>query len=315
MFTVTVDKKNGFHSPQVDKKYMANSRGIDEVVDFRRATDTVTYVTASDPTKVVIVRDVRHRVILTIPYTGHDLKLSKFYVVIHGIGSPLSDVTRGRILFRQDQPHIDLFVFFSVFFSCFFLFLAACVVLWKFKQIHGLRQSRQRVAIEMQTMARRPFATVYLVLDRKASDDFPSQTGAGDPSASLVPQTTVLPSDSQSRPGISAAEPSTSVPVSTAGGINKRLMFLTRRIRNDVNPHEGSSSPSNQPSFSGDTPATIRTPVYMPMAFEVLQDGGTAVATFPLLLPECDDVRQPRFCMASTLVSSSAFSQFGVRTN
>jgi hypothetical protein len=73
----------------------------------------------------------------------------------------------------QDQLHIDLFVFFSVFFSCFFLFLSgtriitlgscilntnvflfvyltgflffpACVVLWKLKQMGDLRRARNR---------------------------------------------------------------------------------------------------------------------------------------------------------------------------
>jgi hypothetical protein len=43
---------------------------------------------------------------------------------------------------RQDQLHIDLFVFFSVFFSCFFLFLSVCVVMWKVKQAADLRRAR-----------------------------------------------------------------------------------------------------------------------------------------------------------------------------
>jgi hypothetical protein len=51
-------------------------------------------------------------------------------MVMEGVG----DVSFGSIFFRQDQLHIDLFVFFSVFFSAFFLFLAACGIAWKFKQ-------------------------------------------------------------------------------------------------------------------------------------------------------------------------------------
>lgn len=65
----------------------------------------------------------------------------------------------------QDQPHIDLFVFFSVFFSCFFLFLAACVLAWKIKQSIQDRRSRLRRKIEMRHMASRPFATVSVALD------------------------------------------------------------------------------------------------------------------------------------------------------
>ncbi len=76
----------------------------------------------------------------------------------------------------QDQLHIDLFVFFSVFFSCFFLFLSgtriitlglyseykcifvclsnrvfpffpACVVLWKLKQMGDLRRARNKMQL------------------------------------------------------------------------------------------------------------------------------------------------------------------------
>jgi hypothetical protein len=43
---------------------------------------------------------------------------------------------------RQDQLHIDLFVFFSVFFSCFFLFLSVVVVIWKVKQTADMRRAR-----------------------------------------------------------------------------------------------------------------------------------------------------------------------------
>lgn len=68
----------------------------------------------------------------------------------------------GLIFFRQDQLHIDLFVFFSVFFSCFFLFLAVCVVVWKAKQAADMRRARLRQVVEMLHMAKRPFASVQL---------------------------------------------------------------------------------------------------------------------------------------------------------
>ena len=72
-------------------------------------------------------------------------------------------------VFRQDQLHIDLFVFFSVFFSCFFLFLAACVVAWKAKQAADARRARRRHVVEMLHMAKRPFGSVSLLLSEASS--------------------------------------------------------------------------------------------------------------------------------------------------
>lgn len=77
-------------------------------------------------------------------------------------------VSYGIVFFRQDQLHIDLFVFFSVFFSCFFLFLAACVVAWKAKQAADVRRARRRHVVEMLHMAKRPFATATLNLTAKS---------------------------------------------------------------------------------------------------------------------------------------------------
>ena len=67
----------------------------------------------------------------------------------------------------QSTQSIDLFVFFSVFFSCFFLFLAFCVVIWKFKLTVDIRSARRRHVVEMTIMAQRPFARQLVLLDKE----------------------------------------------------------------------------------------------------------------------------------------------------
>lgn len=83
------------------------------------------------------------RLIITLPHDKHDLSASRYYLALLAISSLPAQATHivpiptyGTVFFRQDQLHIDLFVFFSVFFSCFFLFLAVCVVGWKAKQVN-----------------------------------------------------------------------------------------------------------------------------------------------------------------------------------
>lgn len=94
---------------------------------------------------------------------------TRFYLVLQAVDSTDLDkkVAYGIVFFRQDQLHIDLFVFFSVFFSCFFLFLAACVVAWKAKQAADVRRARRRHVVEMLHMAKRPFASVTVNLNAK----------------------------------------------------------------------------------------------------------------------------------------------------
>lgn len=124
-----------------------------------------TYITVGQQNSVLVVRDVRFRLVITLPRDQHDLRSSRFYIIVRSRGGIPDNTTSGNLYFRQDQPHIDLFVFFSVFFSCFFLFLAICVMLWKMKQTFDARRSRQMREREMECMASRPFARVLVLLE------------------------------------------------------------------------------------------------------------------------------------------------------
>lgn len=131
----------------------------------KMASGLTTFLTVTDPYSVVIIRGLQNRLVLTLPQDRHDLRSTRFYILVQGVGSTVSEVTFGSLFFRQDQPRIDLFVFFSVFFSCFFLFLAVSVVAWKAKQAIESRRARERQAVEMEHMARRPFASVSVFLE------------------------------------------------------------------------------------------------------------------------------------------------------
>ena len=108
-----------------------------------------TYVRLEDPATVVQVTGLKNRLVISLPEGKHDLRTTRFFLAIRGAinatslrfekrwaaenGDSKGSWSYGSIYFRQDQLHIDLFVFFSVFFSCFFLFLSICVLVWKVK--------------------------------------------------------------------------------------------------------------------------------------------------------------------------------------
>ncbi|XP_050362348.1 multiple epidermal growth factor-like domains protein 8 [Nymphalis io] len=133
------------------------------LADFT-AKDLATYVTVDKRNVLLRVKNLRNRLVLTLPQNVHDLTHTKFYIIIRATHFEDGLASFGVTFFRQDQLHIDLFVFFSVFFSCFFLFLAACVVAWKAKQAADVRRARRRHVVEMLHMAKRPFAAVRVVL-------------------------------------------------------------------------------------------------------------------------------------------------------
>lgn len=124
-----------------------------------QAKELSTYVTLTKCNTMLRVYSLKNRLVLTLPQHIHNLSTTRFYIALKATNGPAS---YGLVFFRQDQLHIDLFVFFSVFFSCFFLFLAVCVVVWKAKQAADLRRARLRHVVEMLHLARRPFASIQL---------------------------------------------------------------------------------------------------------------------------------------------------------
>ncbi|QQP51302.1 Uncharacterized protein FKW44_012624, partial [Caligus rogercresseyi] len=113
-------------------------------------TQELSFIKIEETETVLIAKGLRNRLVISLPEANHDLRTTRFHIVIVGRG----------LYFRQDQLHIDLFVFFSVFFSCFFLFLSFCVLMWKCKILSDLR-------VEMMHMAQRPFTKFLIILNRQ----------------------------------------------------------------------------------------------------------------------------------------------------
>lgn len=141
----------------------------------KEAEGLTTYVTITRKNTFLHVKNIRDRLILTLPKDKFDLVSTRFYLALTASAQDENaGPSFGILFFRQDQLHIDLFVFFSVFFSCFFLFLAGCVVAWKAKQAADMRRARRRHVVEMLHMAKRPFAGVILHLDSEESEGSPN---------------------------------------------------------------------------------------------------------------------------------------------
>lgn len=158
---------NGSMMATSEPNWIAGPRYI---VTERYAEGLITFITIEQRNTFLVVRNLTDRLILILPQDKHELGQTKFHIALRAIDTYNRDSSAraayGMIFFRQDQLHIDLFVFFSVFFSCFFLFLAVCVVAWKTKQAADARRARRRQVVELLHMAKRPFASTTIIYDR-----------------------------------------------------------------------------------------------------------------------------------------------------
>lgn len=133
------------------------------------------------------------RLVLNIHHTTHQLKTQKFFMALRGraVINPAAGVNKPTgnqtaevlVYFYQDLSEINLFVFFSCFFSGFFLVLGVTIFLWKVRSIYRLRVLRAQAIIRRHTMANRPFLQANIVWrDRNGTE----QLEPSDPSASAL---------------------------------------------------------------------------------------------------------------------------------
>ena len=109
----------------LDKRSVQNSTSgvMHELIEII-AENFHTYHTVTKTNAILRVKNVESRLVITIPVQSHNLRTAKFYIIMYGVGGKYSNDTFGNLYFRQDQPHIDLFVFFFCFLLKFLSFLS-----------------------------------------------------------------------------------------------------------------------------------------------------------------------------------------------
>ncbi|XP_060806928.1 attractin-like protein 1 [Amyelois transitella] len=90
-----------------------------------------------------------------------NVTLTTFFVYVYDFRPPLWI----QISFSQ-YPKLNLQQFFITFSSCFLLLLLVAAALWKIKQKYDLYRRRQRLFVEMEQMASRPFSQVCVEMER-----------------------------------------------------------------------------------------------------------------------------------------------------
>lgn len=178
---VMTDKRNSYYVPHIQD--CKSHGGHSFYVKDQHAKDLSTHVTLNQCNTLLRLFGLKNRLVLTLPQHAHNLSATRFFIALRASSGP--EPSYGSVVFRQDQLHIDLFVFFSVFFSCFFLFLAVCVVIWKVKQTADIRRARRQHVVELLHLAKRPFAYVFLA-SNSFDTDSPHPTTSSSSAANRI---------------------------------------------------------------------------------------------------------------------------------
>lgn len=170
-FTFNLSKKEDRHFTQINFR---NSPGKPDVdADFMitcsvPAKMNITIRTAGGPEKPVFLAincsTFRHRFSKTEHHFGveNNVTLTTFYVYVYDFQPPLWI----QIAFSQ-YPKLNLQQFFITFSSCFLLLLLMAAFLWKVKQKYDMWRRRQRLFVEMEQMASRPFSQVQVEIENR----------------------------------------------------------------------------------------------------------------------------------------------------
>ncbi|XP_017848030.1 attractin-like protein 1 isoform X2 [Drosophila busckii] len=178
-FTFNLSKKEDRHFTQINFRNSPAKPEID--ADFTitcsvPAKMDISVKRAGSPEKLILVgvncSAFRHRFLKTEyqfgPATlpGDNSSLTTFYVFVHDFQPPIWI----QIAFSQ-YPKLNLQQFFITFSSCFLLLLLMAAVLWKIKQKYDMFRRRQRLFVEMEQMASRPFSQVLVDIENRENID------------------------------------------------------------------------------------------------------------------------------------------------
>lgn len=140
------------------------------------------------------------------------------------------------------QRHSSIKIISSNFFRCFLALLLIAAVLWKIKQKYDRYRRRQRLFVEMEQMASRPFGSVLVELEKLPDHSSSSSNpgGGSSSSSSALPNSSTISSalSSCENPTSSSRTRSTSGSgIVTSSGSGARDEVTNVRRRRKVKPY------------------------------------------------------------------------------
>uniref|UniRef100_A0A2A4KAL1 CUB domain-containing protein n=1 Tax=Heliothis virescens TaxID=7102 RepID=A0A2A4KAL1_HELVI len=170
-FTFNLSKKEDRHLSAINFRNAPVKPDVDadfSITCSAHARMNLTVRTRTDPAERTLFSDVnctnfRYKFAKSDHAFGveDNVTLTTFFVYVYDFRPPLWI----QISFSQ-YPKLNLQQFFITFSSCFLLLLLVAAALWKIKQKYDMYRRRQRLFVEMEQMASRPFSQVCVELEK-----------------------------------------------------------------------------------------------------------------------------------------------------
>lgn len=170
-FTFNLSKKDDRHFTQINFKNSPPKSDIDadfSITCSESAKMNISIKTVGAPEKQILwdynCTTFKSRFAKSEHVFGviDNVTQTTFYVYVYDFQPPLWIV----ISFSQ-YPKLNLQQFFITFSTCFLLLLLIAALLWKIKQKYDMFRRRQRLFVELEQMASRPFSQVLVEIGTK----------------------------------------------------------------------------------------------------------------------------------------------------
>ncbi|KAB7494399.1 Attractin-like protein 1 [Armadillidium nasatum] len=165
-FTFNLSKQEDIHIRQINFYNVPSKSDVDTDFDIQ----------CSKPARIKISarQTGSHETWIVKNFTGTSIK-RRFSASEYVFGSSENNTTFHVYVFNftppieiiisfSQHPKLDLIQFFSIFSLCFMVLLLMAFVMWKIKQKYDTYTRRQRLMVEMEAMASRPFRAIFLEL-------------------------------------------------------------------------------------------------------------------------------------------------------
>ncbi|XP_071548836.1 attractin-like protein 1 isoform X2 [Panulirus ornatus] len=191
-FTFNLSKHEDRHIRQINFFNVPTKSDVD--------TDFDIYCSKATKIKISAKTTKSHESWIIRNYTGTEIKQrfsaseyafgsadnnTTFHVYVYNFTPPIEIV----VSFSQ-HPKLDLLQFFSIFSLCFLILLTLAAILWKIKQKYDIYTRRQRLLVEMEAMASRPFRPILLELYPRGADTEVLENGDTSPTTTSTTGTT-----------------------------------------------------------------------------------------------------------------------------
>lgn len=154
-------------APSLRHRNKRSAQALEYVPAIQASKESMTTYAKYD-SGVLVITNIRKRVVITINHLDHDLRKKWFYLAllpINRTSNPATGAARAFVYYRQDLPRIDLLLFFLVL-AVILLFILSGFIIGMKIRVDFMRNRRTEThQTELNAMKSRPLASYRFIFE------------------------------------------------------------------------------------------------------------------------------------------------------